>query len=230
MLVNLADVDSLINHGNMLIVTHNERRRSKEELENRIALLDKEIQEKATQLEVYIRASTLIGNVADENTKSTLDKITGVINKALAVIFKDEARRISIRQTMHKNTYPHFVVDLETADGKKRTFKQSGTGLAQIISFLFTICLIDARQGRKIMVMDELLNGLHPQAKDLVKDLMKSVSKRFQFITVEYGMDIGKEYEIIKTNGTAQVYEYDNNTYYADLLAREVTKNMTEQV
>lgn len=218
----LLEVEQILNQAHNVVTTQDYQRKNKAKVVAQLEEVAKKIDEKDSYLEDLIRAATLIGNVADENTRKTLDNITGVINRALALMFKEDGRKISIKQVMYRNIYPHFVVELETAEGHRRTFKQSGTGLAQIISFLFTICLIDARQGRKIMVMDELLNGLHPKAKKTMKELISVLSRNFQFVIVEYGIDIGKQYEVVKTGAVADIVEYQGEAYYKDMNLSEV--------
>ena len=216
----INEVDTLLADSRNYIVKIETESENQEKIRKQLEEIDKELKEKSKTLEDMIRAATLLGNVADENTQFILGKITGVINSALAEMFKEDKRKISIKQVMYRNVYPHFVVELETADGIKRTFRQSGTGLAQVVSFLFTVCLIDARKGRKIVVMDELLNGLHPDAKIIIKNLIKVLSDKFQFVIVEYGVDIGKQYEVVKTSSVADVIPYQGEAYYKDLNLR----------
>lgn len=217
-------VNDLIKEGYNVIATQEEKLKQKVQLDSRVKSLEKEIEEAEVLLETYLKASTLIGTVADENTKSTIDKISVVINKALRVLFPNDVIEVALEQEMYRKSYPHFKVTLKL-DGKERTFKQNGTGLAQIVSFLFTVSLVDARGGRKIIVMDELLNGLHPDAKYIIKGLIEALSKRFQFIIVEYGVDIGKQYKLDKEDGTASVTEYLGGTYYKDIEIEKMNKN-----
>lgn len=213
----INDVDNLVLSTRDYLVSLETLANSKMKIHNQLEEINKELEEKGQKLEDMIRAATILGNVADENTQFILGKITGVINSALSEMFREDRRKISIKQIMYRNVYPHFVVELETEEGVKRTFKQSGTGLAQVISFLFTVCLIDARKGRKLVVMDELLNGLHPDAKIIIKNLIRVLSDKFQFVIVEYGVDIGKQYEVVKTSSVADVIPYQGEAYYKDL-------------
>lgn len=207
------EVKELVNESRLLVNTERTKRKMVDDLCQKIMQMEKQCKDMDNKFNVYCRASSILGSVADKNTETKISAITGVINKALAILFPDGSRSIELTQKMHNNAYPHFIVTLKVEDGQTRTFKQSGTGLAQVISFLFTACLIDARGGRKIMVMDELLNGLHPDAKGIVKDLMLALCDKFQFVIVEYGMNIGKQYEVVKTGGVSTITAIDREYY-----------------
>ena len=217
--VFLSEVNETILDAKSFLVAQETQLKTKEQILSQIKELKKNLFDENRRFESMLRASSILGTVADEQTQAVLNKITETINSALGIMFKEDKRRISIKQVMFRE-YPHFIVELTTADGTKRTFKQSGTGLAQVVSFLFTIFLIEARKGRKIMVMDELLNGLHPDAKRTIKAMIQALSEDFQFVIVEYGIDIGKQYEIIKTQAVADVVPYVGQGYYKDTTLR----------
>lgn len=176
-------------------------------LKSEVDVLSSEIEVGCDTLNTMVKAAKILSSVSEECTNQVLSAITGVINKSLQVLFPDDPKTIEIVHSIYRDTHPQYTLTLRTQNGVPRAFNQSGTGLAQVISFLFTTCLIDARKGRNIMVMDELLNGLHPDAKGIVRDIMLALSTRkndpFQFIIVEYGVDIGKQYEVCK-DGTAR--------------------------
>lgn len=213
----ISQADALLQESRNFVIEQETKSKTKDSMRVELEALAEELKMNGTTLEDMSQAAALLGNVADENTRKLLDRVTSVINKSLETLFKDDKRRIVITQSLYRKEYPHYIVELIAENGNKRTFKQSGTGLGQVISFLFTICLIDARKARQILVMDELLNGLHPSAKGIVKGIMETLSPRFQFIVVEYGVDFGKQYEVVKSDGIATVQPYQGEGYYRDL-------------
>lgn len=218
----LAETGTLASAGYELAVTNAKLRKTYDEVALEVAFLQDSLDRESKELTTMSKAAAILANVSDECTNQVLRNITDTINKALAVLFPSDPKTIEISKTMYRDTHPHFILTLKTKDNIVRTFNQSGTGLGQIISFLFTTRLIDIKGGRRILVMDELLNGLHPDAKVLVSALMKALSERkqnpFQFVCVEYNMDIGRQYEIKKSaslNGlsTASVWTAENGYY-----------------
>lgn len=164
-----------------------------------------------------IEALQLIAAVSDNNTREILDYLTCVINKTLEELFPHDNRRIHLEHTIHGGQHAHIKIILSGSDGRERDLQlQSGTGLRQIISFLFTISLIEVRKGRRIFIADELLSGLHKEAKRIIMDIIKIFAEEgFQFVFVEYGVnDIGKMYLVEKPGKIASVHALGDGATY----------------
>ena len=194
-----------------------------EERYNQIVFAQKKIDELAERLkvvgheyEVMIEAQQLLSAVSDANTTAVLNYVTSIINRALSQLFPNDVRRIYLEKELFQGQYAHITLKLEGSNGKIRDLNlQTGTGLRQIISFLFVISLIEIRKGRRIFLADELLSGLHAEAKKVVVDIIKIFSDDgFQFAFVEYGIDnLGKIYLVEKPGDTATITPIDSTTY-----------------
>lgn len=220
-------INSALARSNAILSAQAERKRSHDALSARLNTKKKELDDLSREYDLLLRASVLAAETSDDIVNSTLDIITGVINKALALIFPKSKRWVAIKPHMHNNVHPHFVVKLYVGeDGDERTFKQSGTGVAQVVSFLYLICLIDAKRARPLVVIDELLNGLHPDAKGLIRDILLSLTPRYQFVMVEYGLDIGTQWiaELLY-EGKSTLRQYDGD-YYDDLTLKNAREKM----
>lgn len=189
--------------------------RAKKELEARLEEKYLVVDEKRKHYDDLVSASKLISAIADKNSIETLDYITGVINKTLGELFKSDTRRIYLKKHMHAGKYAHLKVYLTDAEGTQYDLMlQAGTGLRQVISFLFCLCLIQISGGRKIFIQDELLGGTHGAAKEVLKHIIKIFAKEFQFIMVEYGFDdIGNIYSVEKVGKTSVVYPLNGKEY-----------------
>lgn len=159
-----------------------------------------------------VEAQQLLTTVSDANTTAVLDYITGIINKTLGELFPHDSRRIYLEKTMYQGQHAHINIKLTGTNGKTRDLTlQSGTGLRQVISFLFVLSLIEIRKGRRLLIADELLSGLHPVAKEVITDVIKIFAEEgFQFAFVEYGVnDLGKVYLVEKPGAVATVTPMD---------------------
>lgn len=161
-----------------------------------------------------IEAQQLLTTVSDENTTAVLDYITGIINKTLGELFPHDSRRIYLQNTMYQGQHAHINIKLTGTNGKLRDLTlQSGTGLRQVISFLFVLSLIEIRKGRRLLIADELLSGVHPEAKRIIKDIISIFAEEgFQFAFVEYGVnDSGKIYLVEKPGAVATITALDGS-------------------
>ena len=183
----------------------------KHALQDQISLEESIIKSLNSEFLDLIEAGEYLGVVANDTTSKILNFITGVINSSLSKLFPHDIRRIFLEKTLYRDQYPHISIVLETAEGIRRNLSlQSGTGLKQIISFLFILSLIEVRKGRRLLVMDELLSGLHLKAKRVIVDVIKIfAASGFQFVMVEYGInDLGNVYLVEKKGSIATVKPY----------------------
>ncbi len=151
-----------------------------------------------------INAQKLLSSVSDDNTEQTLSFITGMVNKVLAEIFPNSVRRIQLTKKLYAGSKPHISVVLVNGEGIELELDlQEGDGIKQIVSIMYVICLIEIRKGRRLLILDERLNGLHARAKKVLAEILKIFSEGgFQFIFVEYSLnDLGKIYNIENRNG-----------------------------
>lgn len=181
-------------------------------IKKKIDTLTEKLEDMNNHYVVMLEAQQLLTTVSDANTTAVLDYITGIINKTLGELFPHDSRRIYLEKTMYQGKYAHINIKLTGTNGKTRDLQlQSGTGLRQVISFLFVLSLIEIRKGRRLLIADELLSGLHPEAKRVVSDIIQIFAEEgFQFAFVEYGInDLGRIYLVEKPSSVATVTPMD---------------------
>lgn len=208
---------------------YNQAERVRNDLESMISKLG----EMNEQYAVMLEAQQLLATISDNNTNAVLDYVTGVINKALAEIFPYEERRIYLDRTLYRDTYAHINVKLVCGGIERSMELQSGNGVRQIVSFLFVLSLIEIRKGRRILIMDELLNGLHQDAKCIITDIMQIFAEEgFQFIGVEYHVNnIGKLYLVEKPGKISTVtplgdMKYNEEVFIFNRPVEEIDKSL----
>ena len=183
-----------------------------QEVIRKVDELTKKISDMNNHYISMIEAQQLLTTVSDSNTTVVLDYITGIINKTLGELFPHDDRRIFLERTMHNGQHAHINIVLTGTNGRPRDLElQSGAGIGQVISFLFILSLVEIRKGRRLIIADELLNGLHPNAKRVITDIIKIFAEEgFQIVLVEYGIDdLGKIYLVEKPGAVATVTPLD---------------------
>lgn len=191
----------------------------KDKLSRKEAQLSQSLLAAQTELVNLIDAQKLLSAVSDDNADNTLRYITGMVNKVLAEMFPSATPHIKVTRKLFAGSKPHIIVELVDGAGNTLDMKiQSGVGLTQVVSFMYAICLIEIRKGRRILIMDERLNGLHKEAKRILIEVIKIFAKGgFQFIFVEYGLnDIGKLYNVEKHGESSVLRVVGEDEKYTD--------------
>lgn len=179
---------------------------SKERLELQLHQLQDESNDLAEKLDICTKAIGILSTLSDKTVKKSCDFISESINSALEKIFVNSRKRIRITENL-RGSYPQLEMELfENDDTLPLSLKDdSGHGVAQIISFLSTLCLIAITGKRRLFIMDEITSGLSAKARAIISEIMNEFTAiGFQFIVSEHGF--------IPQNSKVYVLESNGNT------------------
>lgn len=185
--------------------------------EKRISYLN-EASEIYEKIGVYEGANKLLNAVSDKTLGAMLDTVTSAVNNVLAEMFRNsgDTYEIHLVKGLYAGRIAHMKLELMQNSNPRDLSLQSGDGIKQVISFLFITLLISVSGGRRLIIMDEVLNGLSPEAAEgAVAALFKTFAKNgFQFIMVDQGRynpgssidDITEYVTIVKKDGASRVF------------------------
>lgn len=163
---------------------------TRNKLQDKVISLNKDIIDNNKKIETMVRAKQLLSVVSDDTLNATVEYITSVINKVLADIFENTGNQytIQLHKELYRGRYTHVTLELYE-DGFRRDFKiSSGMGIRQVISFLYTICLIEESGKRKFIILDEVLSNLNHEAAEAVGIIIKIfVENGFQILMIDHG-------------------------------------------
>lgn len=207
----------------------NERLRIKNQNEVKKKEMEASYLEQLASMRVYEEALALLTSVSEENTLKTLSFIEDTINRALTLMFTGVPYQVKVRKYIRNESVPCLEVNLfeQKEEGQEimLDFKlMSGNGISQVTSFLFTMCLISLRKLRPVVILDEVLNGFHEDAKPSIRTIINLFADNgFQFIMVEYGLlDLGKGFLVtqdrLRSSIAEEVLENDLSEYEEELL------------
>jgi hypothetical protein len=201
----IEKMGSLNTVADRLIVENEMKEKSKLVLLQDVAEINKLIESEIKKQITTVEACNLLTKLADSRVKKALNFIVTIINDTLSKLFPDDFKKIEVEMDAYHETYPQMRLKLINSKGKVRSLKtQEGTGVSQIISIFYIICLIYITGYRRFVHLDEVLNGLHTDAWEMVDDILKLFEDKlgFQFIITQHNYipKNGRMYYLAKDN------------------------------
>lgn len=183
------DIDTFIENVKKVEIAQAANIRARERLENDIQRLIEQNKENREALDIATHAIDILRQVSDEAVGKAYRFLEENLNVALARMFTNTTRKITLHEFTRSGQYPQLELVLTVAGDKERSLKaDSGHGLAQIVSLLSILCLIVITNSRRILVMDEVISGLSVHNREIITDILWSFTEiGFQFIVNEHG-------------------------------------------
>lgn len=213
------NVNTLIASGHKLVHENSLKEKDKVSLLNDISKMNKTITDLNIELNSVVEACNLLTKLADTRVKKGLDFIVKIINDTLIKLFPEDFKALKVDMDAYHETYPQMRLTLITSKDKVRSLKtQEGNGVSQVISLLYILCLLYISGYRRFIHIDEVLNGLHPDAWALIDDILKLFEDKlgYQFIITQHGYTPKNGRVIVLKKGNTgmtcvdSIYEIEN--------------------
>lgn len=163
--------------------------RSRQRLEETISQLVANNKENKEALEIAQNAIAVLKQLSDDVVGQAYGFLQENLNTALKRMFKNTIRKIEIKESLLRGQYMQLELILHVGNNKVRSLKtDSGHGIAQIVSLLCILSLIVITNGRRLLVIDEVISGLSVNNRRIVNDILWAFTEiGFQFIVNEHG-------------------------------------------
>lgn len=162
--------------------------------------------------EVYNDAAQLLNTVSDKTVNSVLDTVTLTVNSVLAEMFEGTGAEYEIRivKGMYRGRYAQMRLELMENGHARDLQTQSGDGIKQVISFLFTVLLVSVSGKRRLLILDEVLDGLHKDAAESISQMLNIFARKgFQFIIIDHN-NFGRDSSVAGITEFVEVSKINN--------------------
>lgn len=170
-------------------------KRQEETLEEIVQEYEEAIEDKLEERMLCEKASALYKQISDDRNKVAKRQIEDVLNYALNKIPLDQKYRAEIEEIASKRSGKEMVITLiDQETGYRRTLRnQTGTWVAQLVSFILNMIIIKFSGSSRIMVLDEVFSGM--EDVEMVKvfgEIITSLAENedFQILMVEHRKEL----------------------------------------
>ncbi len=166
-------------------------------------------------------------SVIDSRNTSAKDKLESMLNFALSYIPLENDYKIKIDEFNTKRSGREFAIKL--LDNKANQLRgirtQSGTAVAQLVSFLMRVVILSFSGSRRLLVIDENLSGF--QDKETIRmfgEILVALAKNedFQIIMVEHKSEF-------KNVPGLHNFHLEKSSYDKGLVLKELTTLVADE-
>lgn len=184
----------------------------KRQLEERINRSKEGVEDNLRREADLRSAYDLLGTVQEEAVSKGIQHVMNGVNTVLARIFPNDEYRVSLEHELYRDKHHHVNLYLsENGSPALDLVHSTGNGIRNIIAFLMRLLLVEISGGRKLLVMDELLQGISEHNKRIMYDIMKlSVANGWQFLVIEHQFpDVPNTVLVNRRDGKSYVESVD---------------------